>query len=81
MLRENDRLSELLAWPGLVLLGLAVGAYGTMIGAGGGFVLVPMLLVIYPGKPPETITSISTPLRRVASVGSSSPPAPSGGTM
>src|SRR5438067_2422725 len=59
MLRENDCLSELLAWPGLVLLGLAVGAYGTMIGAGGGFVLVPMLLVIYPGKPPETITSIS----------------------
>src|SRR5438477_1937862 len=56
---EDDRLTELLAWPGLVLLGLAVGAYGTMIGAGGGFVLVPLLLLIYPGKPPEAITSIS----------------------
>jgi len=30
-----------------------------MIGAGGGFVLVPLLLVLYPDKPPELITSIS----------------------
>jgi hypothetical protein len=30
-----------------------------MIGAGGGFVLVPMLLLLYPDDPPELITSIS----------------------
>ena len=50
---------DILTWPGLVLLGIAVGTYGTMIGAGGGFVLVPLLLILYPGKPPEAITSIS----------------------
>jgi uncharacterized membrane protein YfcA len=48
-----------LVWPGLVLLGVAVGAYGTMIGAGGGFVLVPLMLLLYPDDPPELITSIS----------------------
>jgi hypothetical protein len=30
-----------------------------MIGAGGGFILVPILLLLYPDKSPETITSIS----------------------
>jgi uncharacterized membrane protein YfcA len=43
----------------LILLGVAVGAYGTMVGAGGGFVLVPVLLVLYPDEDPATITSIS----------------------
>lgn len=50
---------EALVWPGLVLLGVALGAYGTIIGAGGGFVLVPILLLIYPSDPPELLTSIS----------------------
>jgi uncharacterized membrane protein YfcA len=50
---------DFLVWPGLVLLGVAVGTYGTMIGAGGGFVLVPLLLLLYPGRPPEDVTSIS----------------------
>jgi len=36
-----------------------VGAYGTLIGAGGGFVLVPVLLFLYPQAKPSTITSIS----------------------
>ena len=43
----------------LLPLGFAVGTFGTLIGAGGGFILVPVLLLIYPGKSPETITSIS----------------------
>jgi uncharacterized membrane protein YfcA len=30
-----------------------------MIGAGGGFVLVPVLLLLYPEDPPELVTSIS----------------------
>ncbi|MCG6533229.1 MAG: sulfite exporter TauE/SafE family protein [Syntrophales bacterium LBB04] len=30
-----------------------------MIGAGGGFVLMPMLLLLYPHEPPEVITSVS----------------------
>jgi uncharacterized membrane protein YfcA len=40
-------------------LGFGVGAYGTLIGAGGGFVLMPILLLIFPDKSPELLTSIS----------------------
>jgi uncharacterized protein len=36
-----------------------VDGYGTLVGAGGGFVLAPALLLLYPGEAPETITSIS----------------------
>jgi uncharacterized protein len=43
----------------LIPLGFFAGGYGTLIGAGGGFVLVPALLLIYPDEAPETITSIS----------------------
>ncbi|HEY7801146.1 MAG TPA: sulfite exporter TauE/SafE family protein [Dehalococcoidia bacterium] len=43
----------------LIPLGFVVGAYGTLVGAGGGFVLVPLLLLIYPDDPPASITSIS----------------------
>jgi uncharacterized protein len=52
-------LPEILAWVGLVILGVIVGAYGTLIGAGGGFVLTPALLLIYPDLAPQVITSIS----------------------
>ena len=44
---------------GLSGLGFAVGTYGTLIGAGGGFVLMPILLLIYPDDSPELLTSIS----------------------
>jgi uncharacterized protein len=43
----------------LVSLGFAVGFLGTLIGAGGGFILVPVLLLVYPEMSPEAITSIS----------------------
>src|SRR4026207_1897729 len=43
----------------LVPLGFFAGGYGTLIGAGGGFVLAPALLLIYPDEAAETITSIS----------------------
>ena len=43
----------------LIPLGFAIGAYGTMIGAGGGFVLVPALLFLYPDDSQRQITSIS----------------------
>lgn len=44
---------------GLAALGIGVGCYGTLIGAGGGFVLMPVLLLLYPGQSPELLTSIS----------------------
>jgi len=43
----------------LIPLGFVIGAYGTLIGAGGGFILVPLLLLLYPNEKPEIITSIS----------------------
>lgn len=43
----------------LVPVGFVVGAYGTLIGAGGGFVLVPLLLLFYPSESSATIASIS----------------------
>ncbi|TMB98225.1 MAG: sulfite exporter TauE/SafE family protein [Chloroflexi bacterium] len=50
---------SLLEAAGLVVLGFVVGGYGTVIGAGGGFILVPLLLFIYPHYQPEEVTSIS----------------------
>lgn len=44
---------------GFIALGVAIGAYGTIIGAGGGFVLMPLLLLFYPHETPEKLTSIS----------------------
>ncbi len=43
----------------LIGLGLAVGLFGTLIGAGGGFVLMPILLLLYPRASPEELTAIS----------------------
>lgn len=44
---------------GLMALGFGAGAFGTLIGAGGGFVLMPVLLLFYPHDQPEVLTSIS----------------------
>ena len=43
----------------LCLLGVGVGAFGTLVGAGGGFVLTPVLLLLYPRDSAQTITAIS----------------------
>jgi uncharacterized protein len=43
----------------LVVLGAGVGAFGTVVGAGGGFVLTPVLLLLYPHDSPQTLTAIS----------------------
>ncbi len=43
----------------LTLFGFFVGVFGTLIGAGGGFILTPVLLLLYPHDTPDTITSIA----------------------
>ena len=46
-------------WALLSVIGVFVGAFGTLVGAAGGFLLVPILLFMYPEDPPATITSIT----------------------
>jgi uncharacterized membrane protein YfcA len=41
----------------LALIGLFIGAFGTLIGVAGGFLLVPILLFLYPQDSPAAITS------------------------
>jgi len=41
----------------LACIGLFIGAFGTLIGVAGGFLLVPILLFLYPGDTPAAITS------------------------
>jgi len=43
----------------LLIAGFIIGTFGTLIGAGGGFILVPLLLICYPILGPEVTTAIS----------------------
>jgi uncharacterized protein len=43
----------------LVSIGFGVGVFGTVIGAGGGFILTPILLLLYPHQSAQTLTAIS----------------------
>jgi hypothetical protein len=40
-------------------IGLFVGTFGTIVGAGGGFILVPLLLLLFPSDPPAVVTAAS----------------------
>lgn len=54
-----ERYSQLLSAALLTLMGLVAGSYGTMVGAGGGFLLVPLLLLTRPDLPAATVTTLS----------------------
>ena len=43
----------------LVLAGVGTGIYGTLVGLGGGFIVVPLLLYLYPEDSPRVITAMS----------------------
>ena len=43
----------------LIPLGFAAGAYGTLVGAGGGFIVVPALLLFYSTQSQQHLTAIS----------------------
>jgi len=43
----------------LIITAFLVAAFGSIIGAGGGFLLMPVLLLMYPGDPQQKLTFIS----------------------
>jgi uncharacterized membrane protein YfcA len=44
---------------GLISLGFGIDADGTLIGVGDGFLLMPLLLFIYPREHQQTLSAIS----------------------
>jgi uncharacterized protein len=54
-----DEVRVLWTYPLLVPLGVIIATYGTLIGAGGGILIVPALLLLYPHASANTIASIS----------------------
>ncbi len=44
-------------WALLAFIGIFIGAFGTLVGVAGGFLLVPILLFLYPNDSPAAITS------------------------
>lgn len=62
----------------LIITGLIIGTVGTLIGAGGGFILVPFLLLFYTEFPPEVVTAISIAVVAVNSISGSMAYAKSG---
>ena len=49
----------MLAAAGFIALGIGIGTFGTLIGAGGGFILLPILALLYPQEPTGTLTATS----------------------
>ena len=52
---------------GLVGAGVAIGAYATAVGAGGGFLLAPLLLVRHPDADPASVTMAALTVVAVSS--------------
>ena len=46
-------------WFLLAIIGLLVGSFATLIGSAGGFILVPIVLFLYPQSTPASVTSIT----------------------
>lgn len=55
----------------LIILGFVIGMFGTLIGAGGGFILVPILILSHPELSAETITAISIAIVAVNAISGS----------
>ena len=61
----------MLASIGLLVVGLAIGMYAGAVGAGGGFLLAPLLLLRYPDAPPEEITTATLAAVAISNAASS----------
>ena len=54
----------------LIGVGFAIGSYATAIGAGGGFLIAPLLLLRYPGADPVAVTTASLTVTFVSALSS-----------
>ncbi|MDP2935785.1 MAG: sulfite exporter TauE/SafE family protein [Dehalococcoidia bacterium] len=55
-------------YPAFAVFGLVVGTYGTLIGLGGGFIVVPVLLLVYHATPQDAVgTSLAVVFLNAAS--------------
>ncbi len=55
----------------LIIIGFCIGTLGTLIGVGGGIILMPFLILNYPDLPPEIITAISVAVIAINSISGS----------
>ena len=46
-------------FPALIGIGLLAGTYGSLVGAGGGFILVPLLMFLFPNDPLSVMVATS----------------------
>ena len=58
-------------WIFLAFLGFAASVYSSLIGAGGGFIIVPALLLLFPEERPSLITGISLVVATVNAISGS----------
>ena len=57
----------------LALVGFGVGTFGTLIGAGGGFILMPLFFFLYPTASPDELAAISLAIVALNAVSGSIP--------
>lgn len=55
----------------LIITGFLIGTFGTLIGAGGGFLLVPLLILTHPELSPDIITAVSISIVAVNAISGS----------
>ena len=58
-------------WIFLAVLGFGASVYGSLIGAGGGFILVPALLLLFPDESPSLITAIALSVATINAISGS----------
>ncbi len=68
ILRKPNKGAESLNFFILLITGFIAGSYGSLVGLGGGFLIVPALIYLYRDLSPERITAISLTIISISSL-------------